>query len=436
MTLIAAGVICMWPGTAASIPAGWTRVAALDGKYPKGTAAATNPGTTGGSATHNHTSAAHLHSIASHTHTAGTAGMVTVGQTARNTGGAITSATSGHTHTTPTSTATAPNTDTAVATWAAVASDPANFVVIFIESDGTPTKFPTGAIVLGNDGVAPPIGAQHTGSKNRFFKGAAAAGDGGGTGGAATHAHGGVAHNHTGMPTHTHTQTSDAPSATELRPVGIGQQADPNHAHAVTFVSANALSTNATSADTGTDNGEPAYKKVVALLLAAAGIDEGVIALWAGTLASIPTGWSLCDGSNGTPDLRGVFPKMCDAVGEIGDTGGSAGHAHTSPAGHLHANSVHDHATSYGGSDGTPITLTGTASNVPDHGHIHSAVTSSTHTADTGSTVQTAPSTADTQPPFSTVAFIMAGASFIPSAGDAAVPSEPQVPSIPTFGRI
>ena len=34
---------------------------------------------------------------------------------------------------------------------------------------------------------------------------------------------------------------------------------------------------------------------------------KGVIMLWNGSVASIPVGWSLCDGSNGTPDLRGRF---------------------------------------------------------------------------------------------------------------------------------
>ena len=33
-------------------------------------------------------------------------------------------------------------------------------------------------------------------------------------------------------------------------------------------------------------------------------IPVGAIAIWHGIIASIPTGWKLCDGSNGTPDLR------------------------------------------------------------------------------------------------------------------------------------
>ena len=33
-------------------------------------------------------------------------------------------------------------------------------------------------------------------------------------------------------------------------------------------------------------------------------IPSGAIAMWHGIIASIPTGWVLCNGSNGTPDLR------------------------------------------------------------------------------------------------------------------------------------
>ena len=33
----------------------------------------------------------------------------------------------------------------------------------------------------------------------------------------------------------------------------------------------------------------------------------GGIIMWSGAISAIPTGWSLCDGSNGTPDLRNKF---------------------------------------------------------------------------------------------------------------------------------
>lgn len=38
-----------------------------------------------------------------------------------------------------------------------------------------------------------------------------------------------------------------------------------------------------------------------------AAVPSGVIVMWSGSIASIPSGWVLCNGSNGTPDLRNRF---------------------------------------------------------------------------------------------------------------------------------
>jgi len=37
-------------------------------------------------------------------------------------------------------------------------------------------------------------------------------------------------------------------------------------------------------------------------------IPKGVIVLWTGTIASIPSGWHLCDGTNGTVDMSDYVP--------------------------------------------------------------------------------------------------------------------------------
>lgn len=39
----------------------------------------------------------------------------------------------------------------------------------------------------------------------------------------------------------------------------------------------------------------------------AAVIPTGLICLWSGAADALPAGWALCNGSNGTPDLRGRF---------------------------------------------------------------------------------------------------------------------------------
>ncbi len=41
-------------------------------------------------------------------------------------------------------------------------------------------------------------------------------------------------------------------------------------------------------------------------------IPSGFIAMWHGSIASIPSGWQLCDGTNGTPDLRNRFIICAD----------------------------------------------------------------------------------------------------------------------------
>lgn len=63
-------------------------------------------------------------------------------------------------------------------------------------------------------------------------------------------------------------------------------------------------------------------------------IPAGVICMWSGTLASVPSGWALCDGAGGTPDLRDRFIKGWAAGVDPGDTGGSFSYT---PAGTISA---------------------------------------------------------------------------------------------------
>tara|TARA_B100002019_G_scaffold281975_1_gene286676 strand:+ start:1166 stop:2161 length:996 start_codon:yes stop_codon:yes gene_type:complete len=48
-------------------------------------------------------------------------------------------------------------------------------------------------------------------------------------------------------------------------------------------------------------------------------IQTGMIVMWHGLIANIPTGWALCDGNNGTPNLTDKF-----IVGAAADSGGAA----------------------------------------------------------------------------------------------------------------
>jgi hypothetical protein len=71
---------------------------------------------------------------------------------------------------------------------------------------------------------------------------------------------------------------------------------------------------------------------------------SGMIMLWSGSTATIPTGWVLCDGANSTPDLRNRFIVGAGSTYAVNATGGSAdaitvSHTHTATVtdpGHTH----------------------------------------------------------------------------------------------------
>lgn len=77
---------------------------------------------------------------------------------------------------------------------------------------------------------------------------------------------------------------------------------------------------------------------------AATPIPSGGIFLWSGSIGSIPAGYVLCNGSNGTPDLRNRFVAGAGSTYAVDATGGSAdavvvSHTHSATVtdpGHLH----------------------------------------------------------------------------------------------------
>ena len=84
-------------------------------------------------------------------------------------------------------------------------------------------------------------------------------------------------------------------------------------------------------------------------------IPTGIISMWSGTIASIPSGWYLCDGNNSTPDLRDKFIvgakqdetsiAKTNVTGALTQTGGTkdavvVSHTHTATVtdpGHTHS---------------------------------------------------------------------------------------------------
>lgn len=107
-------------------------------------------------------------------------------------------------------------------------------------------------------------------------------------------------------------------------------------------------------------------------------IPSGVIVMWSGSVATVPSGWYLCNGSNGTPDLRNKF-----IIGANADDSGVA------------KTSITGSATQSGGSkDAIAVSHTHTAtSTVTDPGHNHEVLPKlSGNTAGAGSYLQGAAS--------------------------------------------
>ncbi len=89
-------------------------------------------------------------------------------------------------------------------------------------------------------------------------------------------------------------------------------------------------------------------------------IPIGGIIMYNGAFADIPANYALCDGTNGTPDLRGRFIVGAGTEGDIGNTGGSSDavipeHSHTMDHAHgnVATNGSHSHSEIKNSSNGT-----------------------------------------------------------------------------------
>lgn len=54
----------------------------------------------------------------------------------------------------------------------------------------------------------------------------------------------------------------------------------------------------------------------------------GCIMLWYGAIANVPSGWHLCNGNMGTPDLMNNFVVGAGDTYDPDDTGGASTHLH------------------------------------------------------------------------------------------------------------
>jgi len=136
-------------------------------------------------------------------------------------------------------------------------------------------------------------------------------------------------------------------------------------------------------------------------------IPAGMISLWYGSIGSIPSGWYLCDGTNGTPDLRDRFIVGAGTTYSVAATGGSkdsilVSHTHTATStvtdpGHFHNYSV---VSTSGGAGGGTSSYTNTAS-------VATTTKTTGITVATSNTTEGVSGTNANLPPYYALAYVM-----------------------------
>lgn len=128
-------------------------------------------------------------------------------------------------------------------------------------------------------------------------------------------------------------------------------------------------------------------------------VPVGGIIMWSGLLASLPSNWQLCDGTNGTPNLRNKFVIGAGGSFAVGANGGSATvnlqHDHNDITSGVNGAHQHTQGNTGAGSSHTHLFFTGAesatvpnASFVPttdpamtsNHGHHGSVGSEASHT--------------------------------------------------------
>ena len=140
-------------------------------------------------------------------------------------------------------------------------------------------------------------------------------------------------------------------------------------------------------------------------------VPSGVIMMWSGSNNSIPSGFVLCNGSNGTPDLRNRFIVGSGSSYSTGNTGGASrvtlSISQMPSHNHSASSSVSDpgHSHSFKGATGSSGSGTSSRDSVPETQQTGSSTTGISVSTSIGS--KGGNSSHENRPPYYALAFIM-----------------------------
>jgi len=163
-----------------------------------------------------------------------------------------------------------------------------------------------------------------------------------------------------------------------------------------------------TSADVTIQTYDNLYGIVGATPPPATPIPAGGIFLWSGSIGSIPAGYVLCNGSNGTPDLRDRFVVGAGSTYAVNATGGSADavvvtHTHSATSVVTDPGHAHSYQTSV-------LSANNAAGSIPDYIQVGSGTTGSNTTGITVATTNANAGVSGTNanlPPYYALCYIM-----------------------------
>jgi len=141
-------------------------------------------------------------------------------------------------------------------------------------------------------------------------------------------------------------------------------------------------------------------------------IPSGLISLWSGAIGSIPSGWLLCDGTNGTPNLKDSFIVGAGNLYSVGGTGGSTdavvvSHTHTATSTSTVTDPGHHHNYT-GPSSGSGGGFAGAGSGSQVNGALTTTSTTGISVATTTTNNSTGVSGTNANlPPYYALAYIM-----------------------------